>query len=233
MTQKSILLVEDELVLAELLADYLRAENYRVHLIANGDEVIPWFSANKPDLLLLDLMLPGKDGLSLCREIRAFSEIPILLATAKVDEIDRLLGLELGADDYICKPYSPREVVARVKANLRRARFLADASLEKNLPGDVLKLDEGRQTISFSDKSMELTAVEFQLLSVLCSHPGRIFNRGQLMDSMYDDHRIVSDRTVDSHIRKIRNKLDSICPDKELIQSVYGVGYRFEPEPSA
>ncbi len=226
---ESVLLVEDEPVLAELLADYLRQANYSVHIIGNGDEVLEWLVQNSPSIMILDLMLPGKDGLTLCREIRAFSNIPILMATARVDEIDRLLGLELGADDYICKPYSPREVVARVKANLRRVALLSESSAEGTAEqaGGVV-LDPDRYTLCINDTSVELTAVEFQLFSILYAQPGRIYSRSQLMSNMYADHRIVSDRTIDSHIRKIRKKCETLSGQRELIHSVYGVGYRFE-----
>lgn len=220
-----VLLVEDEATLAELLADYLRQANYRVHVIGDGAQVIDWVSEHKPALIVLDLMLPGKDGLSLCRELRAFTQVPILMATARVDEIDRLLGLELGADDYICKPYSPREVVARVKANLRRVQ-LEPPGEAGGEPG--LQLDADRYQLIDGEHSIELTAVEFELFSILFNHPGVIFKRSQLMDRMYQDHRIVSDRTIDSHIRKIRKKLAGISSATESIQSVYGVGYRFE-----
>ncbi|MFK8018367.1 MAG: response regulator [Pseudomonadales bacterium] len=224
MSNTTVLLVEDEPLLADLLADYLRQANYQVQILANGDEVVDWVQTNEPAVIVLDLMLPGKDGLTICREIRAFSSVPILMATARVDEIDRLLGLELGADDYICKPYSPREVVARVKANLRRS---APPSVADDVNTGV-QLDDARYTVNFDGNSAELTAVEFQLFSILYSQPGRIFNRSQLMQSMYQDHRIVSDRTIDSHVRKIRNKLQDISAGRELIHSVYGVGYRFE-----
>lgn len=222
-----LLLVEDEATLAELLADYLRQANYRVQVIGDGDQVIDWVREHKPELIVLDLMLPGKDGLTLCRELRAFTQVPILMATARVDEIDRLLGLELGADDYICKPYSPREVVARVKANLRRVQLqsLVEAQAEEK-PG--LQLDADRYQLIDGDASIELTAVEFELFSILFNHPGVIFKRSQLMDRMYQDHRIVSDRTIDSHIRKIRKKLADLPRSAESIHSVYGVGYRFE-----
>ncbi len=220
-----ILVVEDEATLAELLADYLRQANYRVQVIGDGNQVIEWVKEYKPALIVLDLMLPGKDGLTLCRELRVFTQVPILMATARVDEIDRLLGLELGADDYICKPYSPREVVARVKANLRRVELQPPA---QGGAGPGLQLDPDRYQLTDGKGSIELTAVEFELFSILFNHPGVIFKRSQLMDRMYQDHRIVSDRTIDSHIRKIRKKLAGLECSAESIHSVYGVGYRFE-----
>lgn len=222
-----ILIAEDEARLAQVLADYLHAAGFATHCLADGQEVVPWVRANSPDMLVLDLMLPGKDGLDICREIRAFSQVPILMATARVEEIDRLLGLELGADDYLCKPYSPREVVARVRAILRRSRQAATASSDDN----PVHLDEAGLRVSGNGREIELTMVEFQLFSVLYQTPGRIYSRSQLMDRIYDDQRIVSDRTIDSHIKKLRKKLSELQPGMELIHSVYGAGYRYEPEP--
>ncbi len=222
-----ILIVEDESRLARLLADYLEAAGYATHCLEDGREVAGWVKARKPDLVVLDLMLPGRDGLEICKEIRTFSLVPILMATARAEEIDRLLGLELGADDYLCKPYSPREVVARVKAILRRARpdsVMAEVAGPLQLDPDAFKVMAG-------DRSIELTAVEFQLFATLFQSPGRIFSRARLMDNIYADQRIVSDRTIDSHIKKLRRKLADILPGLELIHSVYGAGYRYEPVP--
>lgn len=215
----SILIVEDEIKLANLLMDYFKLTEYEPHSIHHGDEVIAWVKKHQPKAILLDIMLPGKDGLELCREIRQFSNVPILMLTAKVDEIDRLLGLELGADDYICKPFSPREVVARVKAVLRRTNVTenSDASLV---------LDEHRFIVSYHGQEVSLTSVEFQLLKPLISKPERIFTRQQLMENMYSDQRIVSNRTIDSHIKKLRRKLSAISQGEDFIQSVYGAGYR-------
>jgi two-component system response regulator BaeR len=169
-------------------------------------------------------MLPGIDGLELCKAIRAFSRVPIIMATARAEEIDRLLGLELGADDYICKPYSPREVVARVKAVLRRMLPVDPAA---EAASDLI-LDEAGYRIRFKGAEVELTAVEFQLFAALYREPGRIYSRGQLMDRIYSDQRIVSDRTIDSHIKKLRKKLAELRPEAEMIHSVYGAGYRYE-----
>ena len=215
----SILIVEDEIKLANLLADYFKLTDYEPHLIHNGNEVIAWVKQHQPKAILLDIMLPGKNGIDLCKEIRQFSNIPILMVTAKVDEIDRLLGLELGADDYICKPFSPREVVARVKAVLRRTQ-----TIECNV--DTLQLDEHRFTVGFHQHTVTLTSVEFQLLKPLANKPERIFTREQLMQNMYSDQRIVNNRTIDSHIKKLRKKLADISDGKDWIQSVYGTGYR-------
>jgi two-component system response regulator BaeR len=167
-------------------------------------------------------MLPGKDGMAICREVRAFSNVPIIMVTARVEEIDRLLGLELGADDYICKPFSPREVVARVRAVLRRAEGGPEVSRRD------LELDAERFRAAFRGRALDLTAVEFQLLRLLASEPGRIFTRNQIMSVIYADHRVVSDRTIDSHVKKLRRKIAAASPDEELVHSVYGVGYKFE-----
>ncbi len=219
-----ILIVEDESRLAAVLADYLRAAGFDTETLANGLDVVPAVQARPPDLILLDLMLPGRDGLDVCRELRGFFSAPIVMVTARVEEVDRLLGLELGADDYICKPYSPREVVARVRAILRRSQRDAVPTA----PPSALVIDEKQYRASYQGQRLELTPVEFRLLRALAATPGRVYSRTQLMDQLYADHRAVTDRTVDSHIRNLRRKLDAVSPDHELIRSVYGVGYSFE-----
>jgi len=169
-------------------------------------------------------MLPGEDGLGICRRVRAFSQVPVLLVTARVEEIDRLLGLELGADDYICKPFSPREVVARVKAVLRRTAAGATPA------ADPVSLDAERFDARVRGRPLTLTPVEFRLLHKLAGQPGRVFSRSQLIDALYLDNRVVSDRTVDSHVKNLRRKLAEAGVDP--VSSVYGVGYRYEvPEP--
>jgi len=217
----TILIVEDEPKLAELLGDYLRQSGFDTRLVADGLAAVPAIHESKPDLVLLDLMLPGRDGMEICQEVRRFSSVPIIMVTARVEEIDRLLGLELGADDYICKPYSPREVVARVKAVLRRSGAAANRD-------HGLTLDESRYSATLHGVDLDLTAVEFKLLHILAASPGRIFSRSQLMDRIYPDERIVSDRTIDSHIKKLRKKIAVAAPNEELIHSLYGVGYKYE-----
>ena len=217
-----VLIVEDEAKLAGLLRDYLAQDGFEASVLHRGDEVEPWVSTHDVDLVLLDLMLPGKNGLEVCKALRASSGVAIIMVTARVEEIDRLLGLELGADDYICKPFSPREVVARVKAVLRRAK-------RGERPAEAgVKLDEAGYRATIGGKDLNLTAVEFQLLKVLADHPGRIYTREQLMDAMYRDERVVADRTVDSHIKKIRRKIAAVLPDREVVHSIYGLGYKYE-----
>jgi len=220
--QATILVVEDEAKLAKLLSDYLeKIGGYRTHWVARGDEAMQAFDEVSPELVLLDLMLPGMDGLEVCKAIRAKSQVPIIMVTALVEEIDRLLGLELGADDYICKPFSPREVVARVKAVLRRA---GASGRDTTVSG--LLIDQELHTATINNRQLKLSPVEFALLSRLAAQPGRVFTRDQLMSSIYADYRIVSDRTVDTHVKNLRRKLEETGAGTELIESVYGVGYR-------
>ncbi|MEQ6916198.1 response regulator [Halomonas aquatica] len=228
--QPQVLIVEDEPKIARLVADYLQGSGFTSHHLEHGDAVLPWLGAQttRPELILLDLMLPGTDGLTLCREVRQrWPGIAIIMLTARVEEVDRLLGLELGADDYICKPFSPREVVARIKAVLRRSRAARDPALAG--ASDLILDEEGWRALA-DGRDLGLTAVEFQLLKVMMHSPGRIFTREQLMDHMYRDHRIVSERTVDSHVKKLRRKIAETWPEREVIRSVYGVGYKYQPE---
>ncbi len=222
-TKSKILIVEDEIKLAQLLADYLLLASFEPVMLHSGDQVEDWLSDNSCNLILLDLMLPEKDGMEICRSIRKTSNIPIIMVTARVEEIDRLLGLEIGADDYICKPYSPREVVARVKAVLRRTTVISSR------PETGLELNENRFEVSCGDKKCELTKVEFNLFKKLVENMGHIFSRDQLMDSIYANQHVVNDRTIDSHIKKLRKKLIALGLKGETIQSVYGAGYRYEP----
>ncbi|MCP4159575.1 MAG: response regulator [Deltaproteobacteria bacterium] len=220
---KKILIVEDEKRLAELLSDYLKNAGFQTELIHDGLEVTDFVKKENPNLILLDLMLPGKDGLEIAKELRAFSDIPIIMITAKVEEIDRLLGLELGADDYICKPFSFREVVARVKTVLRRVN-----GNEKKQTSKIVTIDESRGYAEIAGKELDLTTIELKLLKVMSDNPGIIFSRENLMNNIYTDDRIVSDRTIDSHVKKLRKKISSVFPSMEIIKSIYSVGYKFE-----
>ena len=221
---ETILIVEDEVKLAKVLVDYLNQSNYKTAHLINGNEVITWVKKNNPDLILLDLMLPGTNGKDICKEIRAFSKTPIIMVTAMIDEIDRLIGLELGADDYICKPFSPKEVVARVKAVLRRS----DPDYLNNFNENEFEVNYDAFSVLIKGKKLDLTPVEFRMLTMFIDHPGRVYNRDQILNTVFDDGRIVLDRTVDTHIKNLRQKLNDANPEKDYIRSIYGIGYSFE-----
>ena len=221
--QRTVMIVEDEPKLARLIADYLAAANLASKWIADGNGVEAAVRAEAPQLILLDVMLPGRDGMSICKDLRQFTDVPIIMVTARIDEVDRLLGLNLGADDYICKPFSPRELVARVKAVLRRIDRAAAPSTQARLI-----VDEGRHEARLDGRSLDLTPVEFRLLNTLRSESGRIFSRDQLLATLYVDHRVVTDRTVDSHVKNLRRKLSDAAAGEDLIRSIYGVGYRLD-----
>ncbi|MGI4981789.1 MAG: response regulator [Janthinobacterium lividum] len=246
-----ILIVEDEPKLAAVLADYLHVDGFATTLLADGRDVIAHVRHQPPDLMLLDLMLPGRSGIDICRDLRQFSALPVIILTARVDEIDRLLGLELGADDYVCKPFSPREVVARVKAILRRTASVAAAvppltaasagrsgslpaaapppAVTPTAPGATgLWLDEAAYSARLDGVALRLTPVELRLLALLARSPGRIFQREYLLGHLYDDRRVVTDRTIDSHVKNLRRKLQTLRPGSDPIASVYGVGYRLD-----
>jgi len=220
-----ITIVEDEPKLAALLDDYLQAAGYQTVLFDNGTEALDALLVDPGDLVLLDLMLPGTDGMTICKELRTQSNVPIIMLTARVEEIDRLLGLELGADDYVCKPFSPREVIARVKTVLRRTTSEPVAKVQ----GSGLVIDEDSAQLQLNGQQCSLTSVELNLVKTLVGSPGRIFNREQLMRHMYQDNRIVSDRTIDSHVKKLRQKVESLDNESQYIHSVYGIGYKYEP----
>jgi two-component system, OmpR family, response regulator BaeR len=217
----NILVVEDEIELGEILCEYLTVENFNATLISDGDAALEKILTEHWDLILLDLMLPKRDGISICQEVRKKSQVPIIITTAKVEEIDRLVGLEVGADDYICKPFSPREVVARVKAVLRRTQMSEQASDE------FLRMDQGTLCVEIGSNKIEVTSIEYRILETLLVNKHKVVSRELLLKNAYTDHRIVSDRTMDSHITKLRKKLQKITP-VDVIHSVYGVGYRLQ-----
>lgn len=217
-----ILIVEDEIKIAELLRDYLLAKQHDVAMVHDGAAAESCFIEFAPDVVLLDLMLPNKEGTEICKALRKQSPVGIIMITAKVEEIDRLLGLELGADDYICKPFSPKEVVARVEALLRRI------DPQQSTPVSLITIDDHCFSAKVNDQELELTPTEFRLLSSLVSNPGRIYSRAKLIDSLHEDYRDISDRAVDSHIKNLRKKLKEALPEQEVIKSVYGVGYKAE-----
>lgn len=224
MEKAFILIVEDEAPIAEVLQSYLEKEGYATHHLASGTEVQAFLRANPVSLILLDLMLPGKDGITVCREVRGASDIPIIMVTAKADEIDRLLGLELGADDYICKPFSPREVVARVKAVLRRRPHNTEELLSIN----GLTINQDTYHAEINGHILNLTSKELQLLVLLVQNPKKVFTRQDLLERCFDELE-VSDRVVDSHLKNLRKKLREASDDHNWIKAIYGVGYQFNP----
>ncbi|MFT4190276.1 MAG: response regulator [Comamonas sp.] len=227
-TSPHILVVEDEPRLASVVCDYLRAAGYAATWEADGAQALAAFRRSPPALVLLDLMLPGRDGLDVFADIRAESDVPVIMVTARAEEIDRLLGLESGADDYICKPFSPRELVARVGVVLRRIGRMAPLAPGAARPAGPLVLDEASGRFRLHQHWLELTPVEFRLLRTLAAPPLRAWSRSRLMDFLYADHRVVTDRTVDSHVRNLRRKLAEAGAQGETIASIYGVGYRLE-----
>lgn len=221
---KRILVVEDEDDIASVLVDYLQHAGYQADRASNGEEALARMLQSPPDLTLLDIMLPRLDGIEVLRRARQRTASPVIMLTARIEEVDRLLGLELGADDYICKPFSPREVVARVRAVLRRT----GAAETPETPARLL-LDDTHWRASLDGVALNLTRLEFRLLQVLSRQPGRIFSRAQLLDLAYDDTADVTERAVDSHIKNLRRKLATAAPgDDDWIRSVYGVGFAFE-----
>ena len=219
-----LLIVEDEKDLADLIADYARAAGYTPTIIGNGLHALAAVRAGMPDFIVLDLMLPGLDGLSFCQELRRFSHVPIIMVTAKVEEIDRLIGLEAGADDYLCKPFSPRELMARIKTIWRRF----DANDGATSRAERFVIDEEKHRISVDNTVLELTRTEYLLLRCFVRHPGQIFSRAQLLDCANQDSLDVTDRAIDTHIKNLRRKLEIILPEVDPIHSIYGLGYRFE-----
>lgn len=219
-----ILIIEDEGAIAEIVVDYLKRDGFDTEHRVDGNEVQSLIATGRFALILLDVMLPGADGFELCRAIRKVSAIPIIMMTARVEEIDRLIGLELGADDYICKPFSPREVVARVKAVLRRHSPGESLKQADSLP---LEIDQDSFVLRLYGKKIDLTPSEFKLVAALGAKPGRVWSRAQLLD-VFLGEKDVFDRTIDSHIKNIRKKIAQHFPDLDLIQSVYGIGYRLE-----
>jgi len=219
---RRIVVIEDDATHALLLADTLADEGFEAEIIADGVVAAERVRTLNPAAVLLDLTLPGKDGFTVCREIRAFSTVPLIMITGRVEEIDRLLGLEIGADDYICKPFQPREVVARIRALLRRAHDWREGTRDAALTFDAAALEARWKGVR-----LDLTAVEYRLLKALGGRPGRVLSRANLLDAIYEDYRIVSDRTVDSHVKNLRRKLAEAEAGANPIESVYGVGYRY------
>jgi two-component system response regulator BaeR len=224
-----ILIIEDEPDLAALIADYALASGYQSQIVGDGHQGLEQIQRHIPNLIVLDLMLPGLDGISLCRAVRKFSQVPIIMVTAKVEEIDRLLGLEIGADDYLCKPFSPRELMARIKVILRRSKNIDD-STNKPVKRDAINVQvdiEGFK-IYLRQQALDLTRSEFVLLRHFIVHPGLVFSRSQLLDFVVQDNLDVTDRAIDSHIKNLRKKISQVLPDCNPIHAIYGLGYRFD-----
>jgi len=231
-TQALILIVEDEPKIARVEAAYLEQAGYRTRIVDDGLQVLAAVRESAPALLVLDLMLPGKDGLQLCRELRAFSAVPVIMVTARVEEVDRLLGLEMGADDYLCKPFSPRELVARVRAVLRRFAPPGASGGDSSNPNVAARgpfsTDRARMRITLHDKLLNITPMEYRVLEVLLDQPGRIWSRAQLLEHIQPDDLDSYDRVIDTHVKNLRKKIAAIEPGGNYLRSVYGVGYKFE-----
>lgn len=219
----NILIVEDEIDLGSVVRDYLSSNDFNCTLVHDADSGLAQIQNHTWDLILLDIMLPSKsgqiNGLDLCKEVRKNTNTPIIIMSARVEETDRLLGFELGSDDYICKPFSPRELVARVKAIMKR--------INPEQPAQDFQLIKESLTAMYGNNKVELTLIEYRLLKTLAARPNTIISRDELMKNAYSDHRIVSDRTMDSHITKLRKKLLPLT-EQEIIHSVYGAGYKFQ-----
>ncbi len=224
-----ILLVDDEPIVREVVEQYLRQEGFLVEVAADGAEALRRFAEARPDLVLLDLMLPGIDGLEVCRRIRTQSNVPIIMLTAKSDEMDTVIGLSVGADDYVAKPFSPRELVARVKAVLRRASTPTPTDDGDPLHYGALTIRPDRRQVDIAGRPVELTAREFDLLVFLASHPGQVFSRDELLDKVWDWAFASDGGTVTVHIRRLRQKIESEPERPRYVKTVWGVGYKFEP----
>jgi len=224
MSEEKIWVVEDEPKIADLLRDYLVQAGYRVTCLDRGDRVLEEIRREVPALILLDLMLPGMDGVSVCREVRKTSNVPVIMVTARVEDVDRLIGLEVGADDYVCKPFNPREVVARVRAVLRRA---SPREPPRRYNAGLFSLDEDTYRVTVSGRELELTPNEFALLKTLMAHPDRVFRRQELLDRVQGYSYEGYDRTIDTHVKNLRRKIAAHLGDREVIRTVYGVGYTF------
>jgi len=227
---KSVLVVDDEPKIVQLARDYLEHAGFAVQSASDGMTALSLARSQRPDLIVLDLGLPGLDGLDVARALRRDSAVPIVMLTARDDELDRVLGLELGADDYITKPFSPRELVARVRAVLRRTDRPADAS-DVITVGDVT-LDVPRMRVEQAGRTVELTPTEFQLLATLARQPGRVFTRSQLLDALHGVAFESYERAIDTHVKNVRHKLEPDPRRPRYVLTVYGVGYRFADEPA-
>ncbi|MCL2474948.1 MAG: response regulator transcription factor [Chloroflexi bacterium] len=224
MVNKKVLVVDDDVKIVELVSLYLKRDGYKIFTAYDGDEAIALAKANSPDIIVLDLMLPKKDGIEVCREIREFSDVPIIMLTAKITDEDKIAGLENGADDYMTKPFSPRELVARVRVILRR--MPGERGVDKLVRGDII-IDALARKVTVASKDAKLTTIEFKILQVLATEPDRVFSRSELIERTmgYDFHGF--DRTIDVHILNIRKKIEDNYKKPKYIQTIYGAGYKF------
>jgi DNA-binding response OmpR family regulator len=222
---QTILVVDDEFEIVKVVRAYLEQSNFRVLTASDGQQALAVFHHDQPDLIILDLNLPSLDGLEVCRSIRRESNVPIIMLTARVEETDRLIGLEIGADDYMLKPFSPREVVARVRAVLRRS--IAAPEQPNIISIDELKIDLKKHEVHLQDRLIDLTPSEFNVLHTLASQPGRVFSRMDLLDAAQGEAYEGYERTIDVHIKNLRQKLGDEPRDPKYVLTVYGIGYKF------
>ena len=225
---RRVLVVDDNPKIVEVLSAYLTAEGFEVETAEDGDHALAAVAARVPDIALLDVMLPGIDGIELTRRLQQQYALPVILVTARSDEVDRLIGLEVGADDYISKPFSPREVVARVKAVLRRSERAAATTPGQRLFVGDLEIDAETRRVRLGDEVVDFTRTEFDILSALAAHPGRVFSRMQLMEAAQGDAFEGYERTIDAHVKNIRRKLGEDPRSPRYLHTVTGVGYRLE-----
>ena len=234
MPEEKVLVVEDEQEIRELIRDYLEVEGFEVAMAADGEEGLEQFNTYEPDIIVLDIMLPKIDGMEICKTIRNKSNIPILMLSAKKSDVDKVLGLGLGADDYMTKPFSPKELVARIKAQLRRYKELSHTNVQKNsLEFKDLKIDLDAYNVFLEGEKIQLSAKEFEILKFLALNPERVYSREQIFDQIWGFNEYGDINTVTVHIRKIREKIEQDSSNPEYIETVWGVGYKFVGETNA
>ena len=230
MNSKTILVVEDEASIAEVVSLYLKRAGYNVQIATDGKRAMILFERQMPDFVILDLMLPEVDGLSLTRWLRDRSDVPIIMLTARREEIDRISGLEMGADDYVVKPFSPQELVSRVRAVMRRlGREQVEAENERSLSFDDLSIDPKSRVVTVNESPIELTAKEFDMLYLLARHPKQVFTREQLLERVWGGAQYIDPGTVTVHVRRLREKIEDDASKPARLLTVWGVGYKFEP----
>jgi len=223
MQKQHILIVEDEEKIAELIRKYLQLEGYESSHAKNGNEAISLYHKISPDLIVLDIMLPDMDGLEICKQLREYAEVPIIMLTARVEEVDRLIGFESGADDYVCKPFIPRELVARIRAVLNRTQRI---SAQKILQSGKLLLNVSQHLVTLDTIEVKLTQNEFSLLKILMLTPNKVFSRQELLTATQGQYTDIYERTIDTHIKNLRKKLIQVAPESNFIESIYGIGYK-------